>query len=84
MINKQVKERFGTWTAFCEHMGEDLTNFRRKIFSNIERLNKWLLPLGLEIKIILKKWQALLRWAFRAVALGAKLGVMVKQAEHYT
>ena len=55
MLDTQVKKQFGTWTAFADSMDENPTNFKRKILQNIARLNSWLSPLGLEIKIILKK-----------------------------
>lgn len=55
MIDKEVKKQFGSWTAFSKLQGENHKNFKRKIEQNIERLNKWIEPLGLEIQIALKK-----------------------------
>ena len=55
MIEKQIKKRFGTWAAFCSNIGHDKSNFKRKLFSNINKINNWLGPLDLEIKIVLKK-----------------------------
>lgn len=55
MIDKKIKEQFGSWTAFCTKYGHDNKNFKRKLLANIEKLNNWLEPLGLELKIVLKK-----------------------------
>ena len=55
MIEKQVKKMFGSWTAFCSENGHDYKNFKRKLFANIDKINNWIAPLGLEIQIALKK-----------------------------
>jgi hypothetical protein len=55
MIDKQIKKQFGSWTAFCAEYGHDHKNFKRKLLVNINKLNGWLEPLGLELKIALKK-----------------------------
>ena len=55
MIDKQIKKQFGSWTAFCSKYGHDNKNFKRKLLANIDKLNNWLEPLGLEIQIALKK-----------------------------
>jgi hypothetical protein len=50
-IDKEVKQQFKTWLIFSQYLGEDKSNFKRKIASNMEKLNKWVKPLGLEITI---------------------------------
>lgn len=55
IINEKIKKQFGSWTAFCAKYGHDHKNFKRKLLANIEKLNNWLEPLGLEIQIALKK-----------------------------
>jgi hypothetical protein len=55
MIEEQIKKQFGSWTAFCLQNGHDHKNFKRKLFANIEKINKWLEPAGLQIQIVLKK-----------------------------
>lgn len=55
MIDKQVKKIFGSWASFAETQGENKYNFKRKILQNIQRLNRWLNPVGIEIKMVLKK-----------------------------
>jgi hypothetical protein len=55
MIDEKIKKQFGSWTAFAELQGENKYNFRRKILQNIDRLNKWLEPAGMQIQIVLKK-----------------------------
>lgn len=55
MIDKQIKKQFGSWTAFCSKYGHDHKNFKRKLFANIDKINNWIEPLGLEIQIALKK-----------------------------
>ncbi len=55
MIDEIVKKEFGSWKAFCEATGQDSTNFKRKLLANIEKLNKWLEPLDLEVQIINKR-----------------------------
>lgn len=55
LLDKQVKEKYKNWTAFSEQQGENSRNFKRKILQNIERLNKWLEPAGMQIQIVLKK-----------------------------
>ncbi len=54
IIDKQTKKLFGSWTAFAKSQDENHTNFKRKILQNINRLNKWLNPIGLEIKVVKK------------------------------
>lgn len=55
MIDEQIKKQFGSWTAFCVQNGHNKKNFKRKLLANIEKINGWLEPLGIEIQMILKK-----------------------------
>ena len=52
MIDKEIKKQFGTWVAFCARTGQDKSNFKRKLLANIDKINNWLRPLNLEIKIV--------------------------------
>jgi len=54
-IDEQIKKQFGSWTAFANLQNENSSNFKRKIEQNIDRLNKWLNPAGMQIQIVLKK-----------------------------
>jgi hypothetical protein len=58
MIDEQIKKQFGSWTAFCLQNGHDHKNFKRKLLANIEKINRWLEPLGIEIQMVLKKPQS--------------------------
>lgn len=55
MIDEQVKKIFGSWILFAKSQNENPTNFKRKIEQNINRLNRWLEPAGMQIQIVLKK-----------------------------
>lgn len=55
MIDEQIKKQFGSWTAFCSQNGHDHKNFKRKLLANIDKLNNWLEPLGIELQMVLKK-----------------------------
>jgi len=55
MIDNQIKKQFGSWTAFCLQNGHDHKNFKRKLLANIEKINGWLEPLGIEIQMVLQK-----------------------------
>ena len=55
MIDKQIKKQFGSWTTFCSKYGHDNKNFKRKLLANIDKVNSWIQPLGLETLIALKK-----------------------------
>lgn len=51
MIDKEIREAGHTWKSLSELLGENPSNFKRKLVQNIERLNKWLEPLNLQIQI---------------------------------
>jgi hypothetical protein len=51
MIDKEIKESGHTWKSLSELIGENPSNFKRKLIQNVEKLNKWLEPLNLEIQI---------------------------------
>jgi hypothetical protein len=51
MIDKEIREAGHTWKSLSELLGENPSNFKRKLIQNIEKLNKWLEPLNLQIQI---------------------------------
>jgi hypothetical protein len=51
MIDKEVKEAGHTWKSLSELIGENPSNFKRKLLQNIDKLNRWLEPLNLQIQI---------------------------------
>lgn len=53
-IDSEIKKQFGSWTAFSTHLGKNPKNFKRTFTGLIVKLNAWLLPLNLEIKIVPK------------------------------
>lgn len=55
MIDIQVKNKYGSWRDYAELQDENPTNFKRKILQNIDRINKWIEPAGMQIQIVLKK-----------------------------
>jgi hypothetical protein len=54
MIDKEIKEAGHTWKSLSELLGENPSNFKRKLLWNIDKINKWIKPLNLEIKIVKK------------------------------
>jgi len=55
MIDKEIREAGHTWKSLSELLGENPSNFKRKLIQNIEKLNKWLDPLNLQIQIAPKE-----------------------------
>lgn len=51
MIDKEIREAGHTWKSLSELLGENPSNFKRKLVQNIDKLDKWLEPLNLEIQI---------------------------------
>ena len=51
MIEKELKKLSYTWKSYSEILGENPTNFKRKLFWNIDKINRWLSPLNLELVI---------------------------------
>jgi hypothetical protein len=51
MIDKQLKESGHTWKSYSECLDENPSNFKRKLLWNIDKINRWLSPLNLEIVI---------------------------------
>lgn len=51
MIDKEIKQSGYTWKSLSELLGENPSNFKRKLIQNIDKLNIWLDPLNLEIQI---------------------------------
>jgi hypothetical protein len=54
MIDKEIREAGHTWKSLSELLGENPSNFKRKLVQNVERINKWLEPLNLQILIASK------------------------------
>jgi len=54
MLDEEIKKQFGSWTAFSVHLGKNPKNFKRTFSGLIVKLNAWLSPLNLEIKIVPK------------------------------
>lgn len=51
IIQETAEQKFGSFRRFCIETGQDYSNFKRKLLANLIKVNKWLEPLGLEIKI---------------------------------
>jgi hypothetical protein len=51
MIDKEIREAGHTWKSLSELLGENPSNFKRKLIQNVERINNWLEPLNLQIQI---------------------------------
>ncbi len=54
-IEQTAIKKFGNFRKFCIETKQDPTNFKRKLLANLTKLQGWIEPLGLEIKIVLKK-----------------------------
>jgi hypothetical protein len=55
IIEETAVQKFGSFRRFCIETNQDYSNFKRKLFTNMIKIDGWLAPLGLEIKIVLKK-----------------------------
>lgn len=51
MIEEKIKQSEYTWKSYSNLLGENPSNFKRKLVQNIEKINRWLEPLNLEIQI---------------------------------
>jgi hypothetical protein len=51
MIDKEIREAGHTWKSLSELLGENPSNFKRKLIQNIDKINGWLNPLNLQIQI---------------------------------
>jgi hypothetical protein len=51
MLDRKIKESGYTWKSYSEFLGENPSNFKRKLIQNIDKINKWLDPLNLQIQI---------------------------------
>lgn len=54
MLDETIKKQFGSWTAFSNFLGKNPKNFKRTFLGLVEKLNTWLDPLGLELKVVRK------------------------------
>jgi hypothetical protein len=50
-IEKAAEQKFGSFRQFCIQTGQDETNFKRKLKSNLNKINNWIEPVQLEISI---------------------------------
>lgn len=55
ILDEEIKKQFGSWTAFSVYLGKNPKNFKRTFNGLIVKLNAWLSPLNLEIKIVKKR-----------------------------
>lgn len=51
LIESAIKEKLGTSKNYCAHFNADPTNHKRRLYEYINKLEKWLGPLDLEICI---------------------------------
>lgn len=51
MIQEKIKQSGHTWRSYSKLLGENPSNFKRKLVQNIEKINSWLEPLNLQIQI---------------------------------
>lgn len=51
-MEEQIKKLFGNWTNYSKFHKRNPKNFKRTFNQNIKKINTWLEPLGLEIKIV--------------------------------
>lgn len=50
-IEEKLKQDSLNWKGYSEILSEDSSNFKRKFSQNIDKLNKWLEPLNLQVTI---------------------------------
>jgi hypothetical protein len=50
-LDEIIKERYGSWTEYCEVVGKDKRNIKRYFERNISKLNELLQPLGVELTL---------------------------------
>ena len=55
MLDENVKKQFKSWTAFALFHKRHPKNFKRTFGQNIEKINNWLEPLGLELRVVKRK-----------------------------
>ena len=53
-VEDKLKAKGWTWVKYSLEVGRDASNFKRMLVSNIEKINGWLSPIGLKIKIVKK------------------------------
>lgn len=54
-IKQTAVKKFGSFRQYAISIGKNETTFTRTLKSNLQKLNEWIEPLGLEIQIVLKK-----------------------------
>lgn len=55
IIEEAAANQYGSFRRFCLETGQDYSNFKRKLTGNLQKINGWLAPLNLEIKIAPKR-----------------------------
>lgn len=50
-IEEKLKVKGESWKSYSDKIGQDSSNFKRKLSQNISRLNSWLELLGVELTI---------------------------------
>ena len=54
-IKQASIKKFGSFRQYAINICKNETTFTRTLESNLNKLNEWIDPLGLEIQIVLKK-----------------------------
>ena len=54
-IKQTSIKKFGSFRKYAIAIGKNETTFTRTLESNLNKLNEWIEPLGLEIQMVLKK-----------------------------
>lgn len=54
-IEQKAIEKYGSFRKFCIENGYDYSNFKRKLIANLNKINNWIEPLGLEIALKKRK-----------------------------
>lgn len=55
MIDEHLKKKKLTWKQYSHDLGEESSNFKVKFMRYVNKLNKWIEPLGLEVSFKRKK-----------------------------
>lgn len=53
-VEDKLKAKGWTWSRYSLEVNKDPSNLKRMMVSNIDKINGWLSPIGLKIKIVKK------------------------------
>jgi predicted phosphoadenosine phosphosulfate sulfurtransferase len=53
-LDQKLKQSGHTWQSYSKLLGENPSNFKRKLLQNIDKINNWLEPLNLQIQVVPK------------------------------